>query len=446
MDNFAILLDVSMKLFILKTLHSLSRAIIRRHQPFVVAITGTVGKSTTAQFLYDALCAIYGSDQVGVSLHSYNGEYGVPFTIIQTASPHSNPFAWFAVFAKGIWLATFAQRYPKYVVLEYGFDHPGEIDMLFDIVVPDVGILLAVSKNHVANFKSYDEYVQEKLKMAKRAKKFIYNGDDAKIRRYLSEHPREDVLSFGRKSVEPLDIRALSVSSTLEGLSFDVQVDGVDIPVRVPVVGSHQSYNILPVFALAKFLGRDIHEVTSIFEELVPQKGRGSILQWVNDTTIIDGSYNGSHAAILAGIEYLAELPEHLAKGLFLWDMRELGSESKELHENVAERVIALVPAFVILVGEEMRKYALPILLESLGEGRVYSFANSKIAGQKIREILYEIETPKVIFVKGSQNTIYLEEGIKEFLFDKRDEDNLCRQSPRWIKKKNEYFTLVAPI
>lgn len=55
-----------------------------------------------------------------------------------------------------------------------------------------------------------------------------------------------------------------------------------------------------------------------MFEELVPQKGRGSILQGVNDTTIIDGSYNGSHEAISAGIEYLSELDPSIARALFL--------------------------------------------------------------------------------------------------------------------------------
>lgn len=126
--------------------------------------------------------------------------------------------------------------------------------------------------------------------------------------------------------------------------------------------------------------------------------------------------------------------------------MRELGKDSEELHRDIAERVIALAPAFVVLVGDDMKKYVLTSLQESLGISRVFHFANSKIAGQRVRELLYEIEGPKVIFVKGSQNTIFLEEGIKEFLFDMRDSDNLCRQSPRWLKKKNEYFTLIAPI
>lgn len=166
----------------------------------------------------------------------------------------------------------------------------------------------------------------------------------------------------------------------------------------------------------------------------------------MNDTTIIDGSYNGSHEAISAGIEYLKELPDELQKCLFLGDMRELGRDSAELHEDIARQIIELSPAFVVLVGEEMRKYALDPIKEGLGEARVAHFANSKIAGQRVRELLYEIEGQKVIFVKGSQNTIYLEEGIKEFLFDMRDADNLCRQSPRWLKKKGEYFTLIAPV
>lgn len=435
-----------MKLFILNILRNISSRIIRRHRPFVVAITGTVGKSTTAHFLSDALGALYGSYNVGVSIHNYNGEYGVPLTIMQSASPHNNPFMWMAVFAKGIWLAYFAKEYPKYLVLEYGIDHPGEMDFLTSICEPDVGVVQAISKNHVENFDSYDQYVEEKLKMIPKSKRVIINADDSKIRRYLSEHPHDNVLSYGRKSVEPVDFRAVQVQSTLEGLMFDVEMADVTIPVKVPVVGSHQSYNILPVFALAQFLERDVREITSVFEELVPQKGRGSILQGVNDTTIIDGSYNGSHEAISAGIEYLAELPEDLDKCLFLGDMRELGKESEEMHRDIAEKIIALHPEFVVLVGEEMRKYVFEPVREALGERYVYHYANSKIAGQKVRELLYEKEGQKAIFVKGSQNTIFLEEGIKEFLFDMRDSDNLCRQSPRWLKKKNEYYTLIAPV
>lgn len=185
-----------MKQLVLKILRVISLRIIRRHRPFVVAITGTVGKSTTAHFLSDALGALYGNYNVGVSLHNYNGEYGVPLTIMQSASPHNNPFLWMAVFAKGLWMAFFEKEYPKYLVLEYGIDHPGEMDYLTSICEPDVAVLLAISKNHVANFESYDQYVAEKLKLIPKSKNCIINADDSKIRRYVSEHPHEHVLTF----------------------------------------------------------------------------------------------------------------------------------------------------------------------------------------------------------------------------------------------------------
>ena len=125
--------------------------------------------------------------------------------------------------------------------------------------------------------------------------------------------------------------------------------------------------------------------------------------------------------------------------------MRELGSQSAEMHEDIASQIVTLDPAFVVLVGDEMGKYVYPLLLEKLGESRVSHSLNSKVAGQKVRELLYDTEGPKALFVKGSQTTIYLEEGIKEFLFDLQDTDNLCRQSPRWLGKKNIFFTMVAP-
>ena len=89
-----------MKQFILSILRALAIRVLARHQPRIVAVTGTVGKSTTAHFLYDTLTMMYGIDKVGVSKHNYNGEYGVPLTILQCVSPHSNPFLWIAVFAR----------------------------------------------------------------------------------------------------------------------------------------------------------------------------------------------------------------------------------------------------------------------------------------------------------------------------------------------------------
>jgi UDP-N-acetylmuramyl pentapeptide synthase len=72
--------------------------------------------------------------------------------------------------------------------------------------------------------------------------------------------------------------------------------------------------------------------------------------------------------------------------------MRELGRDSAEMHGDIVQSILRLNPAFVVLVGEEMRKYAAVPLREALGESRVFHSMNSITAGQKIREFLYEIE------------------------------------------------------
>lgn len=94
----------------------------------------------------------------------------------------------------------------------------------------------------------------------------------------------------------------------------------------------------------------------------------------------MDGSYNGSFEAISAGIEYLQELGNEHVNMLLLGDMRELGVDSKELHEELAGKILELNPAYTVLVGEEMRKYVVTPLKEAMGEERVLHFANARIA------------------------------------------------------------------
>jgi UDP-N-acetylmuramyl pentapeptide synthase len=125
--------------------------------------------------------------------------------------------------------------------------------------------------------------------------------------------------------------------------------------------------------------------------------------------------------------------------------MRELGEDSKELHTEIAEKIKASSIQSVILVGEEMKRFVYPILLETMGEDRVFSFLHSRLAGMKVRDIIMSgpDDAKTVVFTKGSQNSIYLEEGIKEFLYDLRDFDKLCRQEDYWMEIKNHFFESV---
>ena len=163
------------------------------------------------------------------------------------------------------------------------------------------------------------------------------------------------------------------------------------------------------------------------------------------ESVIIDGSYNGGYNSISGGIGYLNGLGDEYHRILFLGDMRELGDESKELHTEIAEKIIASSVQSVVLVGEEMKRFVYPLVLEAWGEERVFSFLHSRLAGKKVRDLIMSApdDMKTVVFTKGSQSGIYLEEGIKEFLYDLRDVDKLCRQSDHWMGIKTHFFESV---
>ncbi len=128
--------------------------------------------------------------------------------------------------------------------------------------------------------------------------------------------------------------------------------------------------------------------------------------------------------------------------------MRELGDEfTPKFHHAIAQEIIQFHKegknfARIVLVGAYMRDFVLP-LLESAGIPVLF-FLTAPEAGESIRTFLLEPHTkPCLVFVKGSQNTIFLEEGIKKFLADSTDISELCRQSPEWIQKKTAYFTSI---
>lgn len=429
-----------MKAIFLRLLHLLARKVVEKHRPFIVGVTGTVGKTTTTHFVYDFLHSLYG-ETVYMSPHNYNGEYGLPLTVIGAKSPYSNPFLWIWVFVKGF-ARLFDKKYPKYLVLEYGIDHPGEMASLLSIAKPDVGIVLNVSKNHVANFKSFQDYAAEKLLLADACGRCLYNADDKVVSEGISEAAKARAVSFSAKK-KSADVYVRSVSARIEGISFDVCCDEACATANFPVVGSFQAYNLLPVFALGLEMGRDLHDIVTHLSDVHPQKGRGSVLKGVMESVIVDGTYNGGFAAMSGGIEYLTELPEDHARVFFLGDMRELGPDSEEMHHEIATLLLSAKPDAIVLVGDEMRKYVLPIVSEAFPD-KVFSFSSSRVAGAKVREAVVSMEKPSVIFAKGSQTNIYLEEGIKEFLFDLRDTEKLCRQSTRWLKIKAHFFDTIC--
>jgi UDP-N-acetylmuramyl pentapeptide synthase len=120
-----------------------------------------------------------------------------------------------------------------------------------------------------------------------------------------------------------------------------------------------------------------------------------------------------------------------------LWEMRELWDFSKEEHEKLAEFVLWKAD-FVFVVGESMKKYFLPKMLELWCDSEnVKYFENSFKLWEYLKNFLENSNDKYLLLFKWSQNTIFLEESIKFILKNKSDEENLCRQDSFWLGKKN---------
>jgi UDP-N-acetylmuramoyl-tripeptide--D-alanyl-D-alanine ligase len=160
-----------MQKIILSLLAYLARAIIMRHKPYVIGVTGSIGKTTLTTYISEYLRLIYGESAVDVSPYHYNGEYGLPLTIIGAKTGGKNPLLWIIAFTKGI--VTYLKRsYPKYIILEYGIDHSGEMEYLVSIVKPDIAVLSVVVPTHMEQFGSFERYRRAKLLLVESAKSY----------------------------------------------------------------------------------------------------------------------------------------------------------------------------------------------------------------------------------------------------------------------------------
>lgn len=412
----------------------IARLIIQKHKPYIVGITGTVGKTTIATHTAHFLAKQFGAKNVWYSPYHYNGEFWLPLTIIGVKSPWSNPFWWIQVFC--VAMIRLFQKYPRYLVLEYGIDHPGEMDFLLSIAIPDIAILTPVEPNHLEQFGSIDNYRHHKIKLIKSAKSAI-------IHESLRQYIETDALYYSLWALSDIDASRIEIN--IGGTNAIVHFHNQDFLLSLPAIGAFQIENFLPLYAIAHILHINPSLISEYASLSPPESGRSSIIWGILDTTIIDGSYNGGYLSLREGIISMRSFLYSHRIIFFLWDMRELWWSTQEIHEKLWHDILDNIPhtANVVfyLVGPMMQKYIVPLLSTKF---TVFSDLSSRILGSKISQDIKKHKQQTIVYAKWSQNTIFIEEGIKLFLKDQSDISKLPRQSASWIQKKEDFFLTLS--
>ena len=302
-----------------EALGSLARAHVERLRSVgdldVIAMTGSVGKTTTK----DLLLQIMSEDGPTVAPKlSFNNEVGLPLTVL------------------------LADETTRHLVLEMGASGPGHITYLTDIVAPDVAIELCVGHAHVGGFGGFEGVAAAKAELIKGTRPggpVILNTDDPNVEA-MARLATGRVIRFSASSNERADVVARDVRlDRADRASFTLVTPEGEAPVELKIVGRHHVANALAAAAGALTLGVGLETVASVLSRaraLSPHRMDVHELRVDGtDLTLIDDSYNANLDSMRAGIAALASIGRDSQRIAVLGEMLELGEDSQSLHQQV---------------------------------------------------------------------------------------------------------------
>ncbi len=418
-----------------RLLGSLARAVIRKYRPKIIAITGSVGKTTTRAACVAVLSTrfrVRGSDK------NYNNELGVPITILGCDAPGRSPFAWLGIFLKGLWLLFENDAlYPQVLVLEMGADHPGDLAYLISIAPPDIGVVTAVSAAHTEFFSSIDGVLAEKkivVTSLDADKAAVINADDEQLNKIVEEI-RAPVVSYGFSDNASVHGREVMVrydaEGRPEGMEAQMLLDGQEIGLMVPrALGRPVIYSALAAAAVGRAMLLDVAEIQLGLATFDPPAGRMRIIDGVKRTTLIDDTYNASPRAAREALDILAQVRSGGRRVAVLGDMLELGALTEEAHREIGRHAAQLGVNLLITVGVAAHFIADEARAAGLDESAVFSFDASPEAGVFLQDRMHEGD---VILIKGSQG-VRCEKIVKEVMAEPLcAEKMLVRQGAGWV-------------
>lgn len=415
-------------------LRFMARTLLVKYHPFIVGITGSVGKSSAKEAVALVLSRSF---SVRKAEGNYNNEIGIPLTIIGAKSGEASLLRWVGVFGQWFRALLFPIKYPDILVLEIGIDRPGDMERLLNIVPVKIGVVTHISSSHMEFFGSLANIAKEKGKLVSclPADGFaILNGDDKRVLK-MREKTKAKIITYGFGEDVMLRVDNLLFhrdAKRVEGFSFKLNYDGKTIPVRVPkIVARHHISSALVAAAVGMVLKMNLVEIASALEGFEPMPGRMRLLPGRNALVLLDDTYNASPSSTEAALQVVGEFMAP-RKVVILGDMLELGADTAEEHGKLSEAVVASGAHIVVLVGWHMRSLYEKLLL--LGFSRKYLFSVSDAAAA-IGLITSLARTEDLILVKGSQG-MRMEKVVEALLVDPYDaKELLCRQTDEWRSK-----------
>jgi len=417
-----------------------ARLMLARHKPHIIAVTGSVGKTTTKDAIFSVLSP---SLHVRKSVKSFNSEIGVPLTILGLDNPWADPLLWLIALFRGLLRAVFAQEYPEWLVLEVGADRPGDIRTIARWLRPEIAVYTGVPEVpvHVEYFGSAEAVYKEKRSLAENLRSggtLVINGDDSHAAEMRADfRGAAKTYGFGEKEDYYASHEEIAYKNERPcGMRFRINHEGgSSVPIEIAgALGRPRIYAALAALAVGDAVGVDLVSGAAALAGWEPPPGRMRLIEGAEGSTIIDDTYNSSPAAALAALDTLAELKGATRKIAILGDMLELGKFTAEAHRALGERA-AKCADMLFTVGFRARTIGEAALDAGMPEANIreHEQDESLRAGKELR---LELKAGDVVLVKGSQS-MRMERTVSELMAKPEDaHDLLVRQDPEWLAKE----------
>jgi UDP-N-acetylmuramoyl-tripeptide--D-alanyl-D-alanine ligase len=362
---------------VLEALRDLARAARARMSAKVIAVTGSVGKTSTKEALRLALSS---EGETHASIASYNNHWGVPLSLARCPAG------------------------AKYAVFEIGMNHAGEITPLTQLVRPHVGIITGIEPVHLEYFGSLEKIADAKAEIFSGVEPggaVVLNRDNAQYERLATAARAahiERVVSFGEHAAA--DARLVQFSLQADGSTVEARILGQTVTYKVGAPGRHLVLNSLAVLAAVSLVGADLALAALALNNLKPASGRGARTMLSvpgGKALLIDESYNANPASMRAAIALLGGAPvgKRGRRIAVLGDMLELGPAGAELHRALADTIETAEIDLVFCSGPLMR--ALWEALPSRARG-----GYAETAAGLESTVLAAIQAGDAVMVKGS--------------------------------------------
>jgi UDP-N-acetylmuramoyl-tripeptide--D-alanyl-D-alanine ligase len=426
---------------ILEYLRFFAKIKLRRINPKIIGVTGSVGKTSAIHGLHTVISKKYKTKTTWKG----NSESGIPLEILNIKLKDFSFMSWIRACVVAPMKAFDDESY-EVLIVEMGVDAPTEpknMEYLLKIISPDIGIILNVSAVHTAAFHgNVDAIAKEKGLLVTRlneSKTAIVNGDEHVLQEIQKDIQAEKLL-FGRGKNAALRFTGYALNKFSTRFTFEAEGKLYTLKFNDRIFFEEYGYIFAAILLGAWKLDIPFAEAIQILEkEYRLPAGRLSVLKGEKQSTILDSSYNASPAAVAAVLNLVKNIHVSGKKILVLGDMRELGVLEEEKHKEIG--VFATQSGeYIILVGPSMKRYALPaIFATGFPKDHVFSFDAAKDVGQFI--IKHILKRNDFLVVKGSQNTIFLETVVYDLMKEKnKAHELLCRQSQYWQQVRKKFF------